>query len=368
MRIAFLDASTLWSGGAADVLLLARSLSSRGHETYIFCLPWSELYRRAREYREVRTVGIGARIDIDPVAFGMLYRWFEREAIEIVDIVSPRFYWIGTLAGRASGAKVVLTRNVDYKIQNRWINGLLYRNFVDRIVAVSGAVRRTLMEDVGVSPDKISTIYRGIDPSVHPNPESQVALRRELGITDNSVVGTTARLVPMKGVKYLVEAAKLVLEEIPNAKFLIVGEGPERGGLEKLARNLGVAESVIFTGFQSDIDGILSIIDLFVLPSLFEALGVSIVEAMKWSLPVVATDVNGVPEVVEDGVTGILVPPRDPRALADGVIFLLRNPDVAREMGKRGRRKMEGQFDVRRLIDETERLYKTLASSSDGEG
>jgi glycosyltransferase involved in cell wall biosynthesis len=204
--------------------------------------------------------------------------------------------------------------------------------------------------------DKLVLIYNGVElpekPLTSPQ-EARVALNLP---PDGLVIGTVSRLDPVKGVAFLVHA----FSKVDRAHLVVIGDGPERAALESLAGGLGVAGRVHWVGHRRNVPHLLPAFDLFVQPSLHEGLPNTILEAMAAGLPVVATAVGGTPEVVVDGVTGLLVPPRDPDALAQAIVRLLYTPDLRCRMGQAGRERVAQYFTVERMVEQTERLYERL--------
>ena len=174
------------------------------------------------------------------------------------------------------------------------------------------------------------------------------------------MVGSLGRLHPQKGFSDLLTAFAQVRQRIPSVRLFVAGDGELRDDLEAQARSLGMAAVVTFAGVRADVSEVLAALDVFVLPSLWEGMPNAVLEAMASGLPVVATAVGGTPEVVVDGVTGLLVPPQDPGALAQAIGHLLRDPDLRRRMGRAGRRRVEEHFDVRETVRQVESLYETL--------
>ena len=173
-------------------------------------------------------------------------------------------------------------------------------------------------------------------------------------------VGVTGRIERQKGLHILLHAARYILQSGRQVQFLIVGDGSLRRELESIAKKLEIEQHVIFTGFRSDRSEVLTILrflDIFVMPSLWEGLGLSIIEAMRAGKPVVASNVDGIPEVVLDQETGILVPPREPKALADAICTLLDSPEKCREMGERGRQRTLKHFSIDRMVRDYEEFY-----------
>ncbi len=229
-----------------------------------------------------------------------------------------------------------------------------------RIIAISGAVKKRFnwLKDIK---DKVEIIYNGVELEKFDPTLSAETIRRGFGLKPGTpLVGTVARLDWYKGHKYLLLAARKVIDKIPECNFLIVGEGEKRKELVALASKLKLDNHVIFAGQRNDIPAILASLDLFVLPSVSEGLGRSIIEAMAMEKAVVATNAGGIPEVVKDRETGILVPVRNPIALAEAIIELLNNKDLAFKMGKAGRRLVESKFNLNINVEKIQKLYLSL--------
>ena len=188
------------------------------------------------------------------------------------------------------------------------------------------------------------------------------AVRAELALgQDTPVVGVVGRLETQKGHVYLLEAWTEVIRARPDARLLVVGEGSLRGELARQARDAHIAESVIFTGFRSDVPRLLDTVDVLALPSLHEGMPLTVIEAAAAGRPVVATAVDGTPEVVRDGETGYLVPPADPAALAKALLAVLGDADAARRMGREAHRWARERFDIGAHVEATARVYREAA-------
>jgi len=185
--------------------------------------------------------------------------------------------------------------------------------------------------------------------------------RKELGLPEEGpVIGTVGRLVPIKGHEWLLKAAPRVLAEFPHATFVFLGEGPLLGQLQQLAAGLGISGHVMFMGARQDVPECLAAFDLFAFPSINEGMGRALIEAMAVGVPVVATRVGGIPDVVADGETGLLVPARDETALADALLKLLRDPARRQAYGQAARRSMDERFDVKAMVRAIDRLYDVV--------
>ncbi len=244
---------------------------------------------------------------------------------------------------------------------------------MDQLIAVSHAIIAKL-EHEGRTDAPVELIYNGVDLRRYDDQEPCCTLPEEYGFTAGTpVVGVVARLEPEKGHATLVEAWPRVLERVPDARLLIVGEGSQRGTLETRARELGLLgredlprvgtfgappeARVVFTGRRDDVPAVVAAMDVAVLPSYREAQGLSILEAMALRRPVVASNVGGIPEMIEDGRTGLLVPPRDPAVLAAAIVRLLTDHPFADQLARAGHDLVHERFCIERLVQSIETLY-----------
>jgi glycosyltransferase involved in cell wall biosynthesis len=292
---------------------------------------------------------------------------------------------LGRIAARRAGVPVVVHTphgHVFHSYEGRlktqlfvWLERACARA-ADRLIALTDTERREHL-DLGIGrSDQWTTIHSGVDFAPFDAARgSREAVRAELGLpADSIVLGSVGRLVPVKGHDYLLQAIARLGARHPALHLLLVGDGPLRGELIARARSLGLRVSCSCScscrnaegptlhvlGLRRDIPRLLAAMDLFVLPSLNEGMGRALVEAMAMELPCVASEVSGVPDVVADGVTGVLVPPRDPAALARAISLLIEHPERAREMGRRGRHRVVPAFSVERMIEQLEAVYREL--------
>jgi len=227
---------------------------------------------------------------------------------------------------------------------------------VDRYLAVSSHVAKRLSASFGIPERKLRVVYNGIDPApFEQSRESASASGDSLRPREPTVI-TLARLNPQKGIATLLAAAS----QVPEARFLIVGDGPERAALEAQARSLDISSRVSFLGHRRDVPALLASADVFVLPSLFEGLPLSVLEAMAAAKPVVASRVGGTDEAVLDGVTGILVPPSDPAALTRAIRSVLADPALGQRLGTAGRARVHRTFSAQGMVRAVESVYDEL--------
>ncbi|MCK4248622.1 MAG: glycosyltransferase family 4 protein [Candidatus Omnitrophica bacterium] len=234
----------------------------------------------------------------------------------------------------------------------------------NKVIAISEPVREHLVNDLRVSKEKIITIHNGIDITQFVYPltlEQKTDYKKDLGLTEkDKVVGIIARFSPVKGQKYLIKAFEHILKKIPQAYLVMVGDGPDKQMLINLVKELKINKRVLFVPATRDTAGLLAAMDLFVMPSVQEGLGLSIMEAMSAGLPVVASNVGGIYTIVKEGQTGFLVHPEDDKSLAAAVIKVLESPLLCKEIGEQGRKLMETDFSIDTMAQAVEEVYKEL--------
>jgi glycosyltransferase involved in cell wall biosynthesis len=251
---------------------------------------------------------------------------------------------------------------VDFPLKGNSFSRWKYRQ-VDCFIAASEAIRQILIGE-GIPADHTVTVHEGIDidralaaPAINVHEAFWLPHRAP-------VVGNVAALVPHKGQRHLIEAARLVVRDVPDARFIILGEGELRTQLEQQVRECRLEKHVLLAGFRADVLGCLKGFDLFVMSSVTEGLGTSLLDAMACSKAIVATQAGGIPEVVDDGCTGILVPPRDHQAMAKAIVRLLTEEPLRRRMGEAGFARVRERFTVERMVAETAAVYERSAGRS----
>ncbi len=277
------------------------------------------------------------------------------------DIVHTHSCLSGRISAKLSRIPVVYTKHGQVKpVRGRlkkWLNRVMSDVFSDGIIAVSQKVYRELVAS-GVKPSRVVCVMNGIDVSAF-TPKDARHLSGQ-SPKRNIVVGTAARLDPVKALDVLIDAARMVMNSLPEARFLIAGAGPMEETLKTKIQTTRLEPYIKMLGFVDDMKQFLSGLDIFVLCSRQEGLGLSALQAMAAGLPVVATDVGGLPEAVINDETGFLVPPGDAKLLAQAIVRLAIDPDMAAQMGVMGRKRVEQFFDSKEMAENTMNLYHAV--------
>lgn len=362
MRIAHLDTGRTWRGGQRQVLLLAQGLARRGHEVLLLA-PEGPLLERARaagiETRRWRPLG-----EWDLLAAWSAARALRAWRADIAHAHSAHAHAVGVPAARRAGVRgVVVSRRVDFAVATHPLSRLKYRMPVDRYFCISRGVAG-VMRAGGVPEEALALVPSGIelpDPAATREAAARrPALRAELGLPqDTRIVGTVAALAPHKDHATLLAAAARVTAARSDVHFAWAGEGECRSALERRRRELGLEGRVHLLGHREDAVALITQFDVFALSSHLEGLGTSLLDAQALSVPVVATRTGGIPDAVEDGITGKLVPPRDPAALAAALLATLDDPAAAAARAARAQENVQ-RFSADAMVEASIREYRAI--------
>ncbi len=357
------DTARTWRGGQNQVLLTVNGLRSIGERAALVAHPDGELRRRAAEGLEL--IPMAPRTEMDLTAAWRFSRVIKRLAPDVIHAHDPHGVAMASLAlslgsstaqGRAP--RLVASRRVDFHLKGNSFSRWKYRQ-VDAFIAASEAIRQMLVAD-GVPAERSVTVHEGIDVD-HVVAAPPVNVHEAFWLPHQApVVGNVAALVPHKGQRYLVDAAHLVVQSVPDARFIILGEGELREHLQKQVHEHHLEKHVLLPGFRTDVLGCIKGFDLFVMSSVTEGLGTSLLDAMACGRPIVATRAGGIPEIVEDGVNGALVPPRDAASLAAAIVRALNDEGWRRRMGEAGLARVRERFTVDRMVEQTAAVYRRL--------
>jgi glycosyltransferase involved in cell wall biosynthesis len=348
------------------VLYLLRGLLAAGVEQELLCQPDGVLAARAQE-DGVAVWRRRMRGEVDlPAALAIAGRIRERR-FDVVHMHTSHAHTLGVLGAMLAGRPrplTVVARRVDFSIHKRPVLDFSRQKYtwgVDRILCVSETIRRVLIAD-GLPQDLLGVVHSGIDLSrLDDVPDRRIDYRREFGVPkDGPLILNIGHCADHKGQRDLVSAAPAVLARHPGARIVIAGDGELLPDLLAQAEELGLGGRVLFPGFRTDVPALLRAADLFCFPSRLEGLGTSVLDALALRCPVVSTTAGGIPEMIDSGVHGLLVPPRDPGALAAAMLRVLDQPEQARAMAEAGRRRVEEEFTCQRTAERTAAEYRRL--------
>lgn len=372
MTVVHVMKMTSVAGAEKHLLLLTAGLRARGLQVHVVMLV--EPDRPVRAFHDAAAAegipvhSLVIRADVDPTLLTRLRRTLRLLRPSVVHTHLLHADLHGIPAARLAGVPVVITsRHNDNAFRRRSVFRQLNRALwasVDAGIAISEAIRRFAVEVEGAPPAKVRTIHYGIALE-RLQPADLAALRdsvrAELRATpDDLLVGIACRLIEQKGVQYGIRAFASLRNRFTAARLIIVGDGPLRAALEAEARACGAADRVHFLGWRSDVPRLLAGFDVLLVPSLWEGFGLVVLEAMSRRVPVIASRVSALPEIVSDGETGLLVPPCDPDALAQALALLLSDYALRRHMGLLAEDRLETRFSAERMVSQTVALYKEL--------
>ncbi|MBA7674568.1 D-inositol-3-phosphate glycosyltransferase [subsurface metagenome] len=376
-KILYVIENIYFGGGERAFAQIINGLDKGKYEIYVTCLPGGIFEDKIKTFAKLLPFDLRNRFNLTRIY--RLTKIMKAKNIQIVHSQGGRADFFARIAAKMAKVPAVVStvampvEGFDVGLLRKGIYVILDRfseRFVDRFIVVSEALRDRLIKKHKIPSRKVVKICNGIEvEEFRKSLVSTNKIREEFNIKpDVQLVGTIGRLVYQKGLPYFIQAIKQMLKGSfrvgSKIKFLIVGEGILRNRLEKLVKRLGIENKVVFAGFRKDVKGILSTLDILVLPSILEGQPIIILEAMAMEKPIVATNIEGVNEIIKDGVTGMLVPSKDSCALAEAIIYLLRENKKAQEIGKTAREIVKQRFSVEQMVRTTECVYRELIEVS----
>ncbi len=374
LRILHVDPERHWGGGEAQVLGLTRYLDRAGHLSHV-ATPLHGVLAQRLQHDNLPVRPLSIRNHLDGLAGWRLRRLVRRERYDLVHFHTARAHalspWLHALPARR-----LVTRRMDYPIKVGWLGRFLYGRQVDMVIAISSGVA-TALEAVHIFDQAIRIIPSGVDTKQFlPTASQRMAIRRQYGLSaDTTVILMAGALTKRKSPHTLIEAAAQLRPRCQQGRYakqtgqtlsphyLICGDGPLRQELEARVHTLGLASVFHFAGFCRDVSAYLAAADIFVHTPVWEGLGVAVIEALAAGLPVVASRAGGIPDIITDRETGLLIPAQDSSALCNALIQCLRHPDWAKTLGARGQAKVRTHFDIETTARANEALYYELLAA-----
>ncbi len=361
MKILHINTERTWRGGEQQTLYLLRALRERHIDCHLVCQPGSPMAERALA-AGVELIPIAMHGEADLVAGFRLNRLIRTHRYDIVHAHTSHAHTLAFMAAIGSNLRRLVTRRVDFTIfRNRLLplNGIKYRFMADFYIAISHKIKAVMVAD-GIAAERIFVVHSGIDLGRFETATDDHLIAEFNLDPDTPVIINVAHLAGHKGQQFLVRSIPHVLNEIPDARFFIVGKGELMAELQTLAVSLGINRALTFTGFRKDVGAFYKLADVFVMSSVQEGLGTAVLDALALAKPVVATRAGGIPEVIKDGETGCLVEAGNPRALADGIIRMLTHRGDALKMARQGQAVVKEKFSIEAMVDNNIAVYRRL--------
>ncbi len=365
MKILLLSTHMNLGGIGTYLLSLAKGLVQRGHQVFVVSSGGDLVGVLETFGAKHLSIDIRTKSELSPKILSagkQITRIIKENNIEIIHAHTRVTQVLACLLAKKAGIPYVTTCHGFFKPR---MFRRIFPCWGKHCVAISEAVREHLVNDLGVKKKNITVVHNGVEIArFSPDKFSQAEkeqIKQDYRLqAQGPIIGTIARLSSVKGQQYLILAMKKVLEVNPAAQLLLVGDGPEKDKLVSQAAQLGIEDKVFFNPATLDTTAPLSIMDVFVFPSVSEGLGLAIIEAQAMGLPVVASDVGGIYTLVKDGVNGFLVRPKEPQALAETILNLLADKKLAKELGRRAREQARQRFDLAQMVGGIEQVYQDI--------
>jgi len=356
-------------GGGERVFLQLASRLGTFYKIHFAASPGGVFEQKVKEHNvDFFPVDMGRQISVKPI--WQLKDIVASKDIHLIHSQGARANFFARVAGRLAGVPHNVC-TVATLIENFYVSPArkriyrmidnLFQRYVDTFIVVSDALQETLLQNYSIASNRTCRIYNGIDLKKFSPDTYNRNLRKEWKISEAvPLIGSIGRLVWEKGFEFLINAAPGVLRAVPDAKFLIVGEGPLKEQLIVKSEQLNVRDRIVFAGFRNDIKEIIAALDLLVIPSLSEGFPMVILEAMAMEKPIIASCINGIIEQITDGENGVLVSPKDHNALTKSILKLIQDKELSKKLGIAARKKVEQEFSVEKMVAETEKVYLSI--------
>jgi glycosyltransferase involved in cell wall biosynthesis len=372
VKILIVDLDTEWRGGQNQALLMLEGFNARHHVAELVAPQGSALGERAAARGVTvhtvshRTARISAALKIaellrsrspDPELHS------DDRSFAVVHANEAHAVTSAWLARAHRRVPLVVSRRVGFALKADNFARARYRA-ATRILPISEWVAGILAKS-GIPQQQMTVVYEGVEISRLPSPQIRHAARARFGVTDDSpLIGCVGVLLPDKGQDSLIRALASIRAEFPTVKLLLVGDGPDKHRLQQLAAKLNVTDAVTFAGFVTSMESVYPALDLFAFPSRFEGLGTSLLSAMSYEIPSVAFDTCAFPEIIEHGRSGLLAELNNDSSLANSIAAILRNPEIALQIGRAARKRIEQKFSAPKMVDSMLAVYESLLAQS----
>ncbi|MDD3375401.1 MAG: glycosyltransferase family 4 protein [Candidatus Omnitrophica bacterium] len=365
MNILILTTHFNTGGITSYVLTLAKGLRKNNHKVFVVSSGGNMVADIERAGVKHVCFDIRTKSEVSPKlyrALPKLLRFIKENNIDVIHSQTRIAQVLAAILSKISPVKHVSTCHGFFKVR---LFRRIFPCWGDATIAISRQVEDHLLHDFHLSSSKVFWVIHGISCDLNLlSQEESLKKRKEFGVAPGPLVGIVARLSNVKGHDILINAMRKVVDKKNDARLLVVGRGKIEDHLKEMRKNLGLEDNIIFLPIINQVDTILSILDIFVMPSRQEGLGLSVMEAQAQGLPVVASRVGGIPSLIDNGTTGILVPPENVDELAAALIYLIENPDQAKQIGQRAKVFAKENFSIQRMINQTYAVYEKVCEKT----
>jgi glycosyltransferase involved in cell wall biosynthesis len=351
---------TEWSEGFGGqemrILLEITGHFNQGHKVFLLCPPGCPLFKAAQK-QGIDLIPLKIRHTFDAQALWKIKKIIKDKGIEVLHTHSSVDSWVASLAGKWAGVPVLVrTRHISVPTKTHGLNKVY--SLPDAVITTGEQIRQTLIKGYHLAEDHVFSIPTGVDTDRFSLRPPNLRLKKELGLPEEALVITLAAVLrAQKRHELVVAAAPAILKKYPQVRFLFVGEGPRRTLIEEELRRHKMAPFFLMTGHRDDIPEILSITDMGLITSQAEGVPQFLLQAMAMAKPMVATRVGGIPDIIEDGVNGLLIPPEDPEGLAQAVIRLLEDRTYGRQLGQTAAGLVEKKYTAQQMAEQIYQVY-----------
>ena len=355
-----------WGGQEIRILSESMGMRERGHRIIIIA-PSSSFLSKKADQQGFEVIPVSFERKDHLLNYFKILKLIEDKKPNFINTHSSKDSWVVSLAARFSKYKpfLIRTRHLSTPVAQNVMGSLIYKWLPHKIITTGKTIKKQLIERNSVSADKITSIPTGIDLNLFSPNNTYKNIRNELSLPDQTpLVGMVSVLRSWKGHNYFIEAADLISQKLPDVKFLIVGDGPQKENLKRLVKEKELSDIIIFTGHRDDVPKIMASLDMLVHPSYAnEGIPQSIIQGMAMSVPVVTSDLTALTEIVADRETGLIVPQKNSAQLAKKIMLLLKDKELAQKLGDNGRKLVLEKFSMEKMINSTEELYKRIERS-----
>ena len=366
--ILLLNASDIFGGGEYYTLTLAREFTSRGYMVYVGCDGNSDIFKKANSY-SISTFAVkfkGSRNSLNTLRF--LVSFLKQKSVGLIHTNTSADRTIGALASYICGSKHItschslesMSYNLTHYIRNKYLT--------NAFIADGETIRDLLIRRNHIPPEKIFVINNGIDHTKYKRDNKlRDITRKALGLSDKDIlIGNVARMVPFKGHDYLLKGFKKLTGRHHNVKLILVGSGELEAELKNLTLDLNLNDRVIFTGYSEELNSLYSAMDIYIQPSLSEGgelFPYSVLYAMSHALPIVVTCSGDMPFIIDDGINGFVIPDKNPAIICESLSYLIKDENKRNEFGNKASRKLSEKYSLKKMCDDTEKLYNIILNS-----